>query len=348
MVSADGRFVAYHSDATNLVEGDTNDTTDVFVYDRDEGTTVRISGPGEGSTRGPALSPDGSVVVYSSRPARFAVAQLYAQDLATGETKLISVAHDGDGGGTLSSSAASLSTDGSVVVFSSSADNLVEGDTNSRGDVFVRDREAGTTQRVSVTPDGGEVAETSALPVVTPDGRYVSFQTRASDLVADDGNAQNDVFVRDLRPEEPTARFAVGDLQVRQPQVRPGQDSLVMVPVANVGDRFGEYDVVLRVDGAVEQTATIDLVPGSWKWAKFRVSRLEPGDYTLAVGPATGEHRRLGPVRVPGSGQQRQLAVARDLPQLLECLRRLRLCQLLPVPAGELGEPVRVVPVPSA
>lgn len=287
-ISADGRYVAFHSDATNLVPDDTNGRTDVFVYDRETGDTVRIAGPGEGDSRDPKISADGRVVVYNNRPTRFGRSQLYTHDLVTGQTEHISVAVDG-GPAEFSTSSANLSADGNLVVFYSGASNLVEGDTNGRDDIFVRDRSAGTTERVSLTPDGQEADDRSALPVMSPDGRYVAYQSNATDLVGGDTNGRPDVFVYDRDPAQPQARFAVWDLEIRQPMANPRQPVAVMVKVKNIGDTAGAYDAVLRVDGAVVDTVTVQLRPDTWRWARFWVSRTEPGDYQIAIGPTGGQ-----------------------------------------------------------
>ncbi|HEV7734280.1 MAG TPA: hypothetical protein VGR62_19060 [Candidatus Binatia bacterium] len=139
-VSADGRFVAFASDATNLVVGDTNRATDVFVYDRDT--------DGDGS---------------------------YDEDDAT-TLKRISVDTDGVEGNA-ESFAPTMSADGRYIAFTSFATNLAPGDTNGRQDVFLHDRVLASTSRVSIQPDGTSLSGDSAQPAISPDGRYLAWVT---------------------------------------------------------------------------------------------------------------------------------------------------------------------------
>src|SRR5918997_614490 len=132
--------------------------------------------------------------------------------LATpGDTALVSVASSGEQGN-LDSHHASISDDGRFVAFASSADNLVEGDTNGVLDVFVRDLQAGTTERVSVDSAGNQQndqqqrdGDTFCGLDISADGRYVAFSSAASNLVEGDTNAACDVYVRDLQ-EDTTER----------------------------------------------------------------------------------------------------------------------------------------------
>src|SRR5258708_3513103 len=93
--------------------------------------------------------------------------------------------------------APALSADGRVLAFVSEAFDLVPGDTNGCRDIFVRDRIAGTTERVSVAPGGSQANGGSVAPALSSDGRFLSFVSDASDLVPGDTNASEDVFVRD-------------------------------------------------------------------------------------------------------------------------------------------------------
>jgi hypothetical protein len=220
-VSADGRFVVFSSSASNLVPGDTNGATDIFVRDRQTATTRRASVSSKGKqTQGPLgslnaeISSDGRYVVFASgstglvrKDANGAVQDIFLHDLQTGETELVSVSSAGVQA-TSESQSPSVSAGGRYVAFSSRSANLVEPDANgSDHDVFVRDRQTGTTERVSVSsdevqgqnPPGSPFPADSANPWVSPDGRFVSFQSQASNLVSDDTNSSafNDVFLRD-------------------------------------------------------------------------------------------------------------------------------------------------------
>ncbi|MFS8499377.1 MAG: hypothetical protein FWJ70_14305, partial [Micromonosporaceae bacterium] len=117
-------------------------------------------------------------------------------DRLTGVTERVSVASDG-APGDANSFSASVSADGRYVAFDSGATNLVADDTNGFRDVFVHDRETGVTQRVSVTSDGTQGNGTTSEPAISADGRYVAFESAASNLVPGDTNEVQDVFARD-------------------------------------------------------------------------------------------------------------------------------------------------------
>ena len=127
-----------------------------------------------------------------------ATAQGAGSRAARDTTERVSVSSSGTEGNARSFEAA-LSADGRYVAFVSLASNLVPGDDNRTQDVFVRDRVAGTTRLVSVAATGSPANLWSGVPDISADGRYVVFQSNASDLVAGDTNNVHDVFVRDLR-----------------------------------------------------------------------------------------------------------------------------------------------------
>ncbi len=208
-ISDDGRYVAYHSLASNLVAGDTNGEYDVFLRDRLAGTTVRVSeatggGDPDGVSQEAFVSADGRFVSFDSVASNLvagdtnSASDVFLHELATGLTRRVSVSSTGaEANGT--SGASSLSADGRLIAFSSTASNLVPGDTGF-DDVFVRDNALGTTERISVSSAGAQ-ANAGSGPSLTnglsADGRYAVFQSAASNLVAGDANATTDVFVRD-------------------------------------------------------------------------------------------------------------------------------------------------------
>jgi Tol biopolymer transport system component len=217
-ISADGRYVAFTSDATNLVPGDTNDGEDVFVHDRQTGQTVRISVASDGRQGHlgydqPSISADGRYVAFDSFATDLvpgdtnSKCDVFVHDRQTGEKVRISVASDG-GQGNLSAGQPSISADGRYVAFQSRASNLVPGDTNSKNDVFLHDRQTGETVRVSVASDGTEGNRDSDEPSISDDGRYVAFVSSASNLVPDDTNDDEDIFVHDRETGE-TVRISV-------------------------------------------------------------------------------------------------------------------------------------------
>jgi len=212
-ISADGRFVAFSSAATNLVAGDTNGVSDVFVQDRQSGYTIRVSvdasgAEGNASSSMPSISADGRIVAFYSTAANLvpgdtnAWPDIFAHDSQSGLTTLVSVDSLGaqsDAGGY----DPSISADGQCVAFSSTATNLVAGDTNAAWDVFVHESSSGLTRRVSVDSAGTQGNFGSFKHSISADGRYVAFDSDASDLVAGDTNALKDVFVHDRGASNP-------------------------------------------------------------------------------------------------------------------------------------------------
>jgi len=281
-LSADGRYVAFWSAATNLVENDTNKVPDAFVYDRQDQKTTRVSVASDGTQANdesarPVLSADGSVVAFESAATNLLpptllrqptdtnkVRDVFVHEMATGKTTRVSVASDGTQGtgesvrpsisadgnlvafhtdsvfdkadtntardvyihnrltgattlvsmggggevGNAGSFSPSVSADGRYVAFWSNASNFVGGDTNGAGDVFVRDLTTNKTERVSVASDGREGNGPSSDPSISPDGRFVTFWSAASNLVEGDTNKVRDIFLHDATTGE-TRRVSV-------------------------------------------------------------------------------------------------------------------------------------------
>ena len=207
VISADGRFVVFASGASKLVDGDTNGRMDVFVRDRAAGTTERASVGSHGEqandrTEEAAISADGRFVLFDSAASNLVAgdtnrkSDVFVRDRVAGTTERASVGSRGaqaNGG----SDQSAISADGRLVVFDSGASNLVAGDTNRSGDVFVRDRVAGTTGRASLGSRGAHAKGDSERPAISADGRFVVFDSDASNLVAGDTNRKRDVYVRD-------------------------------------------------------------------------------------------------------------------------------------------------------
>ncbi len=206
-ISADGRFVAFTSGASNLVAGDTNGTWDIFVGDRKRGTTRRVSVSSagrqvNGRSWSPAISADGrfvaffssssNLVAHDTNPGRYDV---FVRDRRKGTTERVSVSSAGRQANSQSRDP-SISADGRFVAYDSWASNLVPGDTNGTWDAFVRDRKRGTTRRVSVSSAGRQGDGDAGIPSISADGRIVAFWSRATNLVAHDTNQSADVFVR--------------------------------------------------------------------------------------------------------------------------------------------------------
>lgn len=204
-LSADGRMLAFASQADNLVPGDFSDgRSDVYVRDLDAGVTTRISLAWDGSvpdreSGSPSLSADGLHVAFTSRAGNLVQGDIqdfhddiYVHNLASGITSKITP------GASDRSQSPAISGDGRMIAFKSRANNLVPGDGNQNDDVFVHDRQTGTTQVASISLEGVTANNASSSPAISADGRFVAFTSFASNLVEDDSNAFDDVFVRDL------------------------------------------------------------------------------------------------------------------------------------------------------
>ncbi len=216
-ISADGRYVAFDSTASDLVANDNNDASDVFVRDLRKRTTTRVSvdtagGDANGASIRPAISADGRYVAFDSYASDLVAGDgtsgpngddIFVRDLLTGTTTRVSVnTSGGDPNGP--SGSASISADGRYVAFESYASDLVAGDGTSGfdgNDIFRRDLLSGTTTRVSVNTTGGDPdgpSFTFFANAISADGQRVAFTSNADNLVAADNNANSDVFVRDL------------------------------------------------------------------------------------------------------------------------------------------------------
>ena len=209
-LSADGHYLAYFSWATNLVRGDHNRASDIFLWHRSTRTTRLVSVRGttasghrlNASSYYAIVSPDGRFVIYNSDATDLmpgaGYGALYIRDRRNGVTHLLSRSSTGDVANGWTGSA-SISADDRYVVFQSDATNLVRRDTNRQTDIFLRDRATGAVRRVSVTGSGAQANNWSRWPMISADGRYIVFSSAASNLVHGDTNHRADVFVRDRR-----------------------------------------------------------------------------------------------------------------------------------------------------
>ena len=212
-ISGDGQIVAFDSAASNLVKGDTNLDSDVFVHDRSSGLTERVSVDSSGQqvygdSYAPSASSDGSVVAFHrSGSGGKSFWNVFVRDRSSGVTELVSVDSSGTPGND-DSFVPSISADGRIVAFHSYASNLVTGDTNGFADVFVRDRSSGLTERESVDSTGAEGNGDSMFAAISADGECVAYSSDATNLVAGDANHVSDIFLRD-RPNQVTERASV-------------------------------------------------------------------------------------------------------------------------------------------
>ncbi|HTF88810.1 MAG TPA: hypothetical protein VK843_10410 [Planctomycetota bacterium] len=215
VMSADGRYVAFASQASNLVLGETNGWVDVFVHDLTTGVTERVSvdsfgaeanawsGGGSYPWRTTPISADGRFVAFASFASNLVVGDsnnkwdVFVRDRQAGTTVRASVSSTGVQG-IMESYNPAISADGRFVAYESFAFNLVPGDTNNAQDVFVHDLLAGTTIRANLTAAGAQSSFEAREPALSADGRFISFESNAPDLVPSDLNGDSDVFVRDL------------------------------------------------------------------------------------------------------------------------------------------------------
>lgn len=275
-ISGVGRHVAFWSEATNLTASDTNGLSDIFVKDRDSGTTSLVStdaggDPGDGASDMPSISDDGRYVAFRSAAANLvpgdtnSALDVFVKDTATGETKIVSadasaVPGDADSCDTYPPS---ISADGRYVAFESAASNLVTGDANGVRDIFVKDTQTGAIARVSTSSDGARADGSSLYATISDDGGLVLFRSIASNLVAGDtviceGVNCSDVFLKDVvtgalirvsTSEEGTA----ADAPSWDPALAGGGGYAAFSTTATNlagGDGNGDYDIYVKEIGS--------------------------------------------------------------------------------------------------
>lgn len=224
-ISGDGNLVAFQSDASNLVPDDNNNGAwDVFVHNMTTGMTELVSVSSReiqanADAKGPVISANGRYVAFSSWASDLApndtnsAVDVFVRDLVNGVTQRVSVSGTGSQSNGASEVTA-ISATGRYVAFASDATNLVANDTNDTWDVFVRDRSAGTTERMSVSSSGTEANAMTNIAAISAKGRFVAFHTFASNLVPGDTNGSADVFVRD-RSSGTTRRVSVSSSEAQ-------------------------------------------------------------------------------------------------------------------------------------
>jgi subtilisin family serine protease/Tol biopolymer transport system component len=206
-ISGDGRYVVFTSGATNLVPDDTNDARDVFLHDRVDKTTTRISqtaggGQADDESGSPTISEDGNHVVFDSWATNLVPGDtndsldVFLYHRLTGQLELVSAAPDGNPADDVSGQGV-VSADGRLVAFASRASNLVPDDANGFQDIFLRDMFEKTTLRLSVGLGGIESDGTSDWPAISRDGRFVVFDSDGTTLSPNDRNNSFDLFVYD-------------------------------------------------------------------------------------------------------------------------------------------------------
>lgn len=206
-LSGDGRLVIFVSEASNLAQGDTNGFPDIFVHDRTNGKTARVSISsrgvrGNGPSFSPAISADGRIIAFTSAATTFVagdtngVEDIFVRDLMARSTTRVSISSYGSEANGASGQPV-ISADGRFIAFTSHATDLAPEDDNGMADIFVHDRLSGMTTLVSAGPSGEEGNWPSSHPALTPDGRYVAFQSSATNLSPGDANYAEDIFLHD-------------------------------------------------------------------------------------------------------------------------------------------------------
>jgi len=218
-LSTNGRFVAFTSYAGDLVRGDTNHSTDIFVHDRRTDKTRRVSVRSDGTdvhgdSRLATISGDGQLIAFQSDATKLVrhdtneADDVFVHDSSTRTTNRVSVSTDGEQGHYYSRTP-DMSKDGRFVSFYSVSPNLTAHDTNGFDDIFVRNIERKTTHLVSLGNHEQQGKQPSTSSFLSADGRYVAFVSEAGNLVKSDTNHAYDVFVRD-RNTKATVRASVG------------------------------------------------------------------------------------------------------------------------------------------
>jgi Tol biopolymer transport system component len=294
-ISSDGRFVVFQSNATNLIaNGPTTHFVQVYLHDTSTGVTELVNVPNGGGfanqdsiyVKSVAVSDDGRFVAFGSSASNLVPgdtnshSDVFVRDRQSGTTELVSVGPGGVQGDNNSGDLGlAMSADGRYVAFVSPSTNLVSGGTEGTFHVFVRDRQAGTTELVSVATSGVAGNDASFLPAISADGRRIAFRSGASNLVSNDTNGTYDVFVRD-RQLGTTVRASVSSQGAQ-------------------GDALsGFYDVAISADGrytAFDSASTNFMMLGNNGWVHVFVHDLITGateimdvssDGALADGPA--------------------------------------------------------------
>lgn len=219
-ISGNSRYVAFHSAADNLVNEDTNDVLDVFLHDRDTGQTRRVSRRNDGQqgncdSENASVSGGGRTVVFQSCAFNLVaddtnnVQDVFAYDRNNGEVRRVSVHTDGTQANNVSGGP-SVSGDSRIIAFWSYANNLIAGDDEGWPDIFLHDQDTLATWRITVNGVGEGGNGDSLYPDVSNDGRYVVYESDASNLTAGDNGIYRDIFLFD-RSTAVTERVSVSD-----------------------------------------------------------------------------------------------------------------------------------------
>ena len=301
IISADGRYVAFASAASNLVAGDSNGVSDVFVHDRQDGSTTLVSrtaaGLGNAASLLPEMSRDGRFVVFHSDASNLVANDTNAQrdvflvDRSSASLRRVSVASSGAQGNGVSDYAA-VSDDGRYVAFRSEASNLDDGDSNGVLDIFVHEVASGLTARASINRDGQQGDGLSDEPFISADGRHVMFYSGATNLVAGDSNGTYDVFLT----VNPFLRLATQTLLLGfAPTTSVVGESYTVGVAVDSGGNAAAGNVVIDDGAGASCTATLSSGSGSCALVSRQagsrtVTARYAGTSTLEPSSATATH----------------------------------------------------------
>lgn len=252
-LSADGRFVAFTSDASNLVDNDPGSwywktDPDVFILDRESGVVENASRAlnGEGFwfyktvCQKPTLDGAGAIAAFECfsgyHLAHRMQFDIYLYDRQSGSMGIVTLGLAGRKANAGSSDPA-LSADGSTLAFTSSASNLLAGDTDSLADIYLFDVQDSTLELASIGASGSKGNGASSAAALSTDGRLVAFASAASNLVPGDDNGVADIFVRD-RQDGSVQRFtAPGNAVSGEPALSGDGSLLAFSALAGDGSR---------------------------------------------------------------------------------------------------------------
>lgn len=283
-ISGDGRYVAFHSYATNLGEVG-GSSADIYVHDRDTGNTfiasVSSSGANVGTTgpvRYPSISLDGRYIAFSSVADNLVandtngVRDVFVRDIVAMETIRVSVNSNGDeGNAAVRESPPAISGDGRFVAYVSFADNLVSNDTNGYADAFLYDRSTSTTTRVSVASDGEQGNQQTASSVgnsvaISADGRLIAFRSFASNLVSNDTNSFEDAFIHDrISGETVIVSISTNNVQannaIESVEISPDGRYIIFHSLADslIGDDTNEQSDIFVRDIQTNETTRVTI-----------------------------------------------------------------------------------------
>jgi Tol biopolymer transport system component len=218
-ISGDGRYVAFRSSASNLVADDTNGKSDIFLHDRQTSTTTRVSVDSNGNqangySQYPNISSDGRYVVFLSDASNLVSddtngkRDIFIHDTQTSETQLVNLNINESQITDISYSKVQLSANARYLAFQAYTTKVVNGRNTSIHEIFVHDRQTDETKRVSVDSNGNQADKGGSNPTISADGRYVAFESYATNLVDEDTNGIRDIFVHDRQTGE-TKRVSV-------------------------------------------------------------------------------------------------------------------------------------------